>query len=103
MQDTTKVLDQLVNFDQDTSTNDLIIKRTQDIPDDFVTALKANKIDSFNRPTGDMLHMASIPVSVVEMLLRDFQFDVMKEPVKRTLSMLKALHMDAFIVTDKQI
>ncbi len=78
------------------------IVNTQHIPDDFISDLKKNKMDSARAPIGEMLLMCSIPVSVVEDLLRS-GYDVMKEPVAETIKMLKAVGLDAFITTDKQI
>jgi len=97
------VIDKLVSFDNDRSTGDLIIKHEQYIPDDFVADLKAQKIDTLHEPMGDFLHVASIPTSVAEDLLRKYNFDVMKEPIPETLKMLKRLHLDAFIATNKTI
>lgn len=95
--------DEEVDFGQDRSTNDLIIKRHQYIPDDFVSDLKAGKIDSKNTRSPDMLKVMSIPVSVIEDLKRLYNYDAMEEPIRRTIQLLKALHMDAFITTDKSI
>jgi hypothetical protein len=105
MSDKLKLFDSEVTFDQDRTTNELIIKRHQYIPDDFIDDLKSNKMDSRNRRSGDMLLMASIPTSVVEFLKNDhyFQYDVMNEPISKTLKLLKVLGMDAFITSDKQI
>ena len=100
---TTPMFDAEVSFDQDHSTNDLIIKRHQYIPDNFVSDLKSGKMDSFNTRSGDMLKMMSIPVSIIEDLKRVYGYDCMEEPIKRTIQLLKALHMDAFITSDKQI
>lgn len=100
---TEKFLDTLVSFDQDASTNALIIKREQEIPDAFVSALKREKIDTLHTPTGDFYRVASIPVSVVEDLKRKYNFDVMTAPVRDTLAMLKRLDLDAFVTTNKRI
>jgi hypothetical protein len=97
------LIDAEVSFDQDRSTNDLIIKRHQYIPDDFVDALKSDKMDSARRPSGEFLHMCSIPVSVIEDLLEFHNYDAMNEPIRKTISKLKELGLDAFITSDKQI
>jgi hypothetical protein len=98
-----KVYDAEVSFDQDRSTNDLIIKRHQYIPDNFIDALKSDKMDSYRRPSGEFLHMCSIPVSVIEHLKEVHHYDAMEEPIRKTISKLKALGLDAFITSDKQI
>lgn len=95
--------DEEVTFDQDRSTNDLIIKRHQYIPDDFIADLKSGKMDSKNARAGDMMQTMSVPVAVIEAIKRDFGFDMMEEPQRRSMTMLRALGLDAFIVTNKQI
>jgi hypothetical protein len=101
--DKTPMFDAQVDFDQDRSTNDLIIKHSQNIPDDFVSDLKSGKMDSLNTRSGDMMHTMSVPVTVIEDIKRDFGFDMMVEPQRRSMTMLKALGLDAFIVTNKSI
>jgi hypothetical protein len=100
---TTPMYDAEVSFDQDRSTNDLIIKNHQYIPENFISDLKSDKMDSRNKRSPDMLHVMSIPVSVIQDLKDNYGYDAMEEPIRRTISMLKALHLDAFITTDKQI
>jgi hypothetical protein len=99
--DATPMFDEEVAFDQDRSTNDLIIKRYQHIPDNFVAKLKAGKMDSKNTPAGDMMLAMSVPVSVIEDIKAKFHFDMMQEPIKRSMTMLRALGLDAFITTTK--
>jgi len=101
--DEPKVLDSLVSFDQDRTTNDLIIKRTQEIPDDFLADLRREKVDSKNKPAGDFYRVASIPVEVVDELLRLYNFDVMTAPARETLKMLDRYALDVFITTTKRI
>jgi hypothetical protein len=97
------MFDTQVDFDQDRSNNDLIIKRHQYIPDNFIDALKSDKMDSYRRPSGDMLHMCAIPVSVIEDLKEFHQFDCMNEKLPAIIKKLKQLGLDAFITSDKQI
>jgi hypothetical protein len=92
-----------VSFDQDRSNNDLIIKHHQYIPDDFVSDLKAGKMDSKNARSGDMMLALSVPVSVIEDLQRLYNFDAMNAPIAEVRKMLERLHMDAFIATNKRI
>lgn len=94
--------DKLVDF-VETPNDGLSIIHKQQIPDSFVSTLKSEKMDSVRTPSGDFYRVASIPVSVVEDLLRTYNFDVMKEPAHATLKMLRKLHLDAFITTDKRI
>jgi hypothetical protein len=97
------VLDTLVAFDEDRANNELIVKRTQEIPDEFLTSLQRERLDSISTPTGEMHKVASIPVEVVDDLLRTYGFDVMNAPVRETLSMLRRYALDKFITTNKRV
>lgn len=73
------------------------------MPDDFISDLKSGKMDSANTRSGEMQLMMSIPTSVIEDMKRVLGYDAMVEPMARTIKMLKALGLDAFITSDKQI
>ena len=92
-----------VDFDQDRSTNDLIIKHHQYIPDNFISQLKADKMDSKNAKSGEMLLALSVPVSVIQDMKRMYNFDAMEAPIAEVRKMLQRLQMDAFIATNKRI
>lgn len=98
-----QVLDTLVSFDEDRTTNELIIKREQHIPDDWLSEVRKQKVDSANRASGDFHHVASIPVEVVDEMMRRYGFDVMTAPVRETLKMLQRYALDDFILTTKRI
>jgi ABC-type microcin C transport system permease subunit YejB len=98
-----RVLDTLVSFDEDRSTGDLIVKREQEIDDDWLSEIRKQKIDSANQKAGDFYHVASIPVEVVDELMRRYGFDVMSAPVRETLKMLQRYDLDDFILTNKKI
>ena len=98
-----QLLDSRVSFDEDASTNDLIIKREQHLPDDWISDLRKQKVDSVNQRSGDFLHVASIPVEVCDELKRLYGFDVMTAPVRETLKMLQRYQLDVFITTNKRI
>lgn len=95
------IIDKLVGFKSIPS--GLGITHTQYLPESFVSDLKRDKMDSLNTPTGDFYRVASIPVSVVEDLLKNHNFDVMREPAAATIKMLKKLHLDAFVTTNKRV
>ena len=97
------MFDHEVDFEEDRSNNSLIIKNHQYIPDDFISDLKAGKMDSLNKPSGEMQLMMSVPVSVIEDIKAKYGYDMMVEPMRRSISMLKLLHLDAFITSDKSI
>jgi hypothetical protein len=92
-----------VSFDQDRSTNDLIIKHHQHIPDSFISDLKSNKMDSRNQRSGDMMLALSVPVEVIQEMQRKYNFDAMNAPIKEVRAMLQRMQLDAFIATDKRI
>lgn len=99
------LLDQTVDFDEDHEggkQNKLIIKRQQDIPDEFVSQLKRDKIDTLHTPTGDFYRVATIPVALVEQWQRE-GFDIHKEDARSILARLRKADMDAFITTRKSI
>jgi hypothetical protein len=101
--DPIKLIDAEVSFDEDRSTNNLIINRHQYIPDDFVSDLKANKMDSFNTRSGEFMLALSVPVSAIEDMKVRYNFDAMEAPIAEVRKMLQRLHLDAFIATNKRI
>lgn len=90
------------DFGEDHSTNSLIIKRHQYIPDDFISALKAGKMDSAHKRSGEMMHTMCVPVAVIEDMKLNHGFDAMNEPQHKVAAMLRKLGLDAFILTNKQ-
>lgn len=98
-----RVLDTLVSFEEDASTNQLLIRREQELPDWWLSEVRKAKVDTKNDRIGDGFYpVASIPVEVVDELERRYNFDVFKAPVAETLKMLDRLALDAFILTTKQ-
>jgi hypothetical protein len=95
-----QVLDTLVSFDEDRTTGELIIKREQEIDDDWLSEIRKQKVDSVNQKAGDFYHVASIPVEVVDELMRRYGFDVMTAPVRETLKMLQRYALDDFILAN---
>ncbi len=96
------VIDNSLTFHDDPMTDKLGFLTTQHIPADFISQLKADRMDSARRPTGDFLHMCSIPVSVVEDLMAQ-GYNVYKEPIRETIKMLRLCGLDAFITSDKSL
>jgi hypothetical protein len=90
-----------VSFDQDRSTNDLIIRHHQYIPDNFISDLKSNKMASASERSGDMMLALSVPVSVIEEMQSKYGFDAMTAKISDVRKMLQRLHLDAFIATNK--
>lgn len=99
-----QLLDTLVNFDEDRSSGDLIIERTQEIPDDWLSEVAKQKVDSANRPMGDFAHLAAIPVEVVDDIYRRYGFDIMAcNSAREILAMLRRYEFDKFILTNKRV
>lgn len=98
-----QLINPLVSFDEDRTTNELIIKQSQDIPTEFLSDNRKQRIESTNAPAGDFHHVASIPVAVVDDLMLRYGFDVMNAPVRETLKMLQRYALDDFITTNKRI
>lgn len=106
-----KVIDPLVSFAEDHSDSaagpQLIITHTQDIPDDHISQLKRDKIDTLHAPTGDLMRVASIPIEVLQKWDREgFHFEEHTHNLKGVMTILnrlKAESLDAFITTNKRI
>lgn len=97
------LLNPLVSFDEDLSTGELIIQRTQEIPDDWMADMARQKVDSLNKPAGDFYQVASVPIEVVDELMRRYGFDFMNAPARECLKMLDRYNFDNFILTNKRI
>lgn len=96
-----KLIDPSYAFlDGDSADRQLIIKHTQDIPQEFLNGLKDARLDSSRKPMGELHRFASVPTSVVEKWGRE-GFDVMKESAKNIIKKLKSEDLDAFITTNK--
>jgi len=97
------VYDHEVDFDQDRSTNNLIIKNHQYIPDNFLSDLKKDKMDSARQRSGEMMLALTVPVSVIEEMKARYNFDAMEAPIKEVRAMLERMQLDAFIATNKRL
>jgi hypothetical protein len=81
---------------------ELAFTNRQEVPQWFLDDLRAIKDDSVSKREGNFMLVASVPVVVHEEWLKQ-GYDMTREPYKKTLSRLKALHLDAFIATNKQV
>jgi len=77
---------------------------TQEVPASFLDQLKRKRDDSASAPTGEMHHVASIPVAIVEKWMAEgfniFDKNInLKEIVKR----LNSEDMAGFLVTNKRL
>lgn len=96
------LIDHQVEFLDGDETNPLLIKKTQELPQEFLDALKAERDASTSKPAGEFHRVASIPTVVYEKWLKE-GYDAQKEPIAKTLAKLKAEHLDYFITTNKAI
>jgi hypothetical protein len=104
MQDTNIIFNEAVtSFDEDRTDNHLIIKRVQDISDDFMSEIRNARDGNAAARSGEFLHVASVPEATVLELRFKYNFDVLTAPVRDTLKMLRRLHLDNFIATNKRI
>jgi hypothetical protein len=97
-----KLIDKTVSFDEDTTDNKLIIHHSHDLPDDYISALKRDKIDTLHTHAGDFFRIATIPTGIVEAWQRE-GFDIHKESASAIINKIKKHDMDAFITTTKSI
>lgn len=95
-----KIHDIKVDFDE--NTDGLVIQKSQNITQEYLDSLKEARFESKNRPTGEYMRVASIPVVVIEKWMRE-GFDFYNEPASKIVAKLKAEHLDAFLTTDKAI
>jgi hypothetical protein len=102
----TQVIDKLVSFEEDYSDpvegTRLIVKHEHDIPDDYISALKRDKVDELHLPTGDFFRVATLPIGIVEQWDRE-GFDISNAPIKDILARLRKHDVDAFITTNKRV
>lgn len=93
-------IDQNVAFDE--NTEGLVIERYQEIPQGFIDSLRRVRADSRSHREGELMRVASIPVSVVDKWKREgFDFD--NATAHQIVAKLKNENLDAFITTDKQV
>ncbi|WP_316235058.1 MULTISPECIES: hypothetical protein [unclassified Bradyrhizobium] len=97
-----QVIDVLISFDEDRTTNDLIVKREQEIPDWWLAEMANLQTGTLDR-SGDFLHVAAVPCIVVDDLRVNYGFDVMNAPIAETVAMLRRYALDKFILTSKRI
>lgn len=76
--------------------------RSQQISSEFLQELQDQKTAGGYTQSGEMLKMASIPVVIVEQMLKE-GVDVYKAPIKDIVKWLKTNDMDHFITTSKRI
>jgi hypothetical protein len=100
------VVDKLVGFEEDytdsSAGTQLLIRHSMDIPDDYISDLKRDKIDPDHAPSGDFMKVATIPVIWVEKWKRE-GFDIYQASAKEIIKRLRNEQLDAFITTNKRV
>jgi hypothetical protein len=81
--------------------DDFVIKRTQEITDDFLTQ-NAEKRSASRAPMGEFHQFASIPTGIVEKWMRE-GFDIWTEPAKAIVARLKQEDLSAFLTSERKI
>ena len=76
--------------------NKLYTTKTQEIPDHFLKSLDYQKQQGCWTDSKDMMKMASIPVAVVDQMLRE-GVDVYKAPIKDIIKWLKNNDCERFL------
>lgn len=95
------ILDTKIDFDN-TTDGALVIKRSQEIPQAHLDALRAAKDDTQGRPMGNWHRFASLPTSLVDTWQRQ-GFDINTMTAKEIVRKLQNDHLDTFITTTKTI
>ena len=83
----------------------LLIKKQQIITDDFMDNLKDRRFRSSSVREKDFMHVASIPVGIVEKWMRE-GFDIIKDrniTAAQIMARLKAEGLDDFLATNKRV
>jgi hypothetical protein len=81
--------------------DELAIRFRQDISDEVIDHLKAQKEANDSRPTGDMFHVGSVPDWLFLKWMHE-GYDARLEPVAETLKRLRA-EASVFALTDRRI
>jgi hypothetical protein len=80
----------------------LIIQQSQEIPDEWISRNKLIRANSLHTREGEFMHVAEIPVVIVEKWLRE-GFDINKEPIRDILRRLRKEELEACILTNKRV
>ena len=93
-----------VNNDFREEAGNLLRQDSQHISDTLLTSLKHKRHETASQLEGDFMHVASIPVIVVQKWQKE-GFDIMQPGVtyKEIVARLKAENLDGFLATDKSV
>jgi hypothetical protein len=79
-----------------------VIETHQTIPDHFLQNLADKRLASHSVRESEMMHVASIPVCLVDKWMRE-GYDVTQEPIRKTVAKLKNENLEYFLATAKDI
>ncbi len=95
------LFDKLVSFDNlPGPRGELVIKSTQHIPDEHLSALRREREDSISTPAGEFHRVASVPTALVDKWKAE-GFDIFREPAEEILKRLRKEQFDGFITSNK--
>jgi hypothetical protein len=80
----------------------LLFTSQHDIPEDFISECRAERIDADHAQMGEMYRFARIPVGLYDQWIRA-GIDVNNLTIKETIRLLQKREMDSFITTNKQL
>jgi hypothetical protein len=95
-------LDNGVNVSVTSHTDGHIIETHQNIPDRFLKDLEEKRLASHNVREREYMHVASIPVCLVDKWMRE-GYDVYQEPIRKSVAKLKHENLEYFLATAKEI
>ena len=78
----------------------VFFRHHQHIPDEFLSELRKERMDSLHTPAGDFHKVASIPAALVDQWAAE-GFDVFRAPLKDILKRLRQEQLDAFVTSNK--
>lgn len=96
------VIESRFDFIDGDTENPLVIKRSQEIPKEFLDDLAEARHMSTQGRMANYHKAASIPAALHEAWLRQ-GYDCTKEPIRKTLQRLREEQLDAFIATERQL
>lgn len=89
-----------VQHDFKENVDGLLIRRSQEIPDEFISNLKDQKIASSGVREREYMKLATIPVAVLDTWAAQ-GYDIYRMSAKEIIKKLREENLDAFITTTK--
>jgi hypothetical protein len=93
-----QLIEKLVDFGE--QAGERYVRQTQYIPDDFLSQLRNEKIESLHTPAGEFHRVAVIPTHIVDRWASE-GFDIHREPAAEIIKHLRKEQLDGFITSNK--